>query len=184
MTSWKQVEPSTLPLSGSPAVSGLHSIIDDAKADEADLIPLALIYPSTPASDLFDYAAEAYGGGDGEGFIYQIGIGGDIGTTRDAYDRTSAFADLDPLPNVVRHEIGEEYYCLTAEDLTAELPGLILIVDEGTNTNSVEGGLREPAVPANTTPDVIAFGYSLVDAVSTTIARVKFLGLIHVDDSA
>ncbi|WP_371805466.1 hypothetical protein [Candidatus Lokiarchaeum ossiferum] len=154
-----------------------HKMVYDMIADEADVAPMKLLYPSTAASGYFDLCPDNYGGADGQGFIYIGEIPADDGTTRAPFDKTTAYGTADVAKfNGYRLEKGRHYH-VTSGDLTAQVEGLILKC-------GADGIVDEPAVPANTTPDTTGFGFTLIKGVSTTESIVEFLGLIHYDDSA
>lgn len=139
----------------------------------SDVVPMKLVYCS--GSELFDLTPDNYGGGDGQGAIWLVEIPLTYPSRTDM-DKTTAFPASSTKVPAVKLQLGRKYH-VTSGNLTAENEGLILKC--GAN-----GIVDEPAVPANTTPDTIGFGFSLVEAVSTSESVVEFLGLIMFDDSA
>lgn len=167
--------------SGKNTYPCLDSVVADGKpyqkrsinlAAQEDLKPLRLVYNS--GSELFDLTPDNFGGGDGEGAIWLLDIPHSY-PGRSDFDKTTAYESSSKNVPAVKLEIGRQYH-VTSGDLTAQNEGLILKC-------GADGIVDEPAVPANTTPDTIGFGFSLVEAVSTTESVVEFLGLIHYDDS-
>lgn len=153
-----------------------HEKIEITLAAQADITPMKCLYPSTPASGLFDLASDNYGGGDGEHALFMSEIPVDY-PGRSQYDKTTAYAASSVNVPALKCKIGRLYHVATAADLTAEHEGLFLKC-------GADGVVDEPAVAANTTPDTLGFGFSLVEAVSTSEAVVEFTGLAWYDDSA